>query len=82
MEEFVDQRNRNAEFWDTISSQGIERVQKHFNWRSYSSKLINQTKLYGFWRYSVSNQAKVKMDRYCDFLYHFLIKCPAQKLVS
>ena len=82
LEEFVDQRNRNAEFWDTISSQGIERVQKHFNWRSYSSKLINQTKLYGFWRYSVSNQAKVKMDRYCDFLYHFLIKCPAQKLVS
>ena len=53
---------------------GIKRVQEHFNWRLYSRRLINLTKLYGFWRYSVSGKGKIKLDRYCDFLHHFLIR--------
>jgi sucrose synthase len=60
--------------WQSISEKGIERVQTHFNWKSYSQRLINLTKLYGFWRYAVSGKGMLELDRYCDVLYHFLIK--------
>jgi sucrose synthase len=74
LEEFVDACHNDPRFWETISINGIKRVQEHFNWRLYSRRLINLTKLYGFWRYSVSGKGKIKLDRYCDSLYHFLIR--------
>lgn len=74
LEEFVEHCSRDPRFWETISVNGIKRVQEHFNWRLYSRRLINLTKLYGFWRYSVSGKGKIKLDRYCNFLHHFLIR--------
>jgi sucrose synthase len=55
-------------------------VHEHFNWKLYSERLIKLTKLYGLWRYSVSGPDKAKMDRYCDFMYHFLFKERAKRL--
>jgi len=46
----------------------------------YSQKLVNLTKLYGFWRFSVSVKEKIKMDRYADLAYHFLIREKASKI--
>ena len=73
LESFRDDCESDPGLWRKISENGIQRVQTHFNWRLYSQRLINLTKLYGFWRFSVSGQGKVKMNRYCDFLYHFLV---------
>jgi hypothetical protein len=56
------------------STNGINRVQEHFSWHLYSRRLINLTKRYEFWRYSVSGKGKIKLDRYCDSLHHFLIR--------
>ena len=42
--------------------------------------MVNLTKLYGFWRYAVSEKGMVELDRYCDLIYHFLFKERAQKL--
>lgn len=39
-----------------------------------SRRLINLTKLYGFWRYSESARGMIELDRYCDLIYQFLIK--------
>lgn len=66
--------------WNAMSQQGIRRVQEHFTWRLYSEKLIGLTKLYGFWRYSISKAEKVEMNRYCELLYHFLFKKRADEL--
>ena len=60
--------------WGRISENGMRRVAERFTWRNYSERLINLTKLYGFWRYAVSGRGKVKMSRYCDLLYHFLFR--------
>jgi sucrose synthase len=42
--------------------------------------MINLTKLYGFWRYAVSGKGMVELDRYCELIYHFLLKQKAQSL--
>ena len=54
------------------STNGIKSVPEHFSGRLYSRRLINLTKRYGFWRYSVSGKGKIKLDRCCDSLHHFL----------
>jgi sucrose synthase len=74
LEDFLDNCQNDPHYWEMISANGIKRVADHFNWRLYSRRLINLTKLYGFWRYSVSGKGKIKLDRYCDFLQHFLIR--------
>lgn len=65
--------------WKRISEAGIRRVREHFTWERYSERLMALTKLYGFWRYSTSEAGMVKMDRYCDLIYHLLLKERAEK---
>lgn len=74
LEAFVSACEKDANLWQTISKAGIRRVQEHFNWRQYSRKLVNLAKLYGFWRFSVSARGNDKLNRYCDFIHHFLIR--------
>ena len=80
LESFFGQCQTDENYWKLISNNGIKRVQERFNWQSYSGRLVNLTKLYGFWRYSVSGDAAVKLDRYCDFIYHFLLKQRAEAI--
>ena len=74
LEDFIDQCEKDDNFWKTISQNGIQRVQDRFNWKSYSQRLINLTKLYGFWRHAVSGKGMLELDRYCDLIYHFLLR--------
>ncbi len=80
IEGFADSEEKNPDLWKEISEKGIERVRESFTWSLYSERLINLAKLYGFWRFSVSAEGKKKMDRYCEFIYHFLYKQRAEQL--
>jgi len=74
LEKFFDSCDQNPDYWKTISENGIKRVHERYNWKSYSQRLVDLTKLYGFWRFSVSAEGKIKMNRYSDLIYHFLFK--------
>lgn len=80
LEQFIADCDDDSELWERISKQGIRRVKKHFTWDLYSQKLISLTKLYGFWRYTVAGEGMLKLDRYCDLLYHLLFKDRAKRL--
>ena len=80
LENFIHRCETDQNLWKTISANGIQRVQDRFNWKSYSQRLINLTKLYGFWRYTVSGKGMLEMDRYCDLIYHFLLKDRARQV--
>jgi sucrose synthase len=82
LQDFIDACRKDKDYWRKLSQNGIRRVNEHFNWRLYSQRLVNLAKLYGFWRFSVSGEGKIKMDRYCDFLYHFLIRQRAQRMLT
>ncbi|HDP80999.1 MAG TPA: sucrose synthase [Spirochaetes bacterium] len=74
LEEVVDLLAGGDGLWEKISEAGIERVQSSFTWDLYSAKLIDLTKLYGFWRFSEREQHSRKMNLYCDIIYHFLFR--------
>jgi sucrose synthase len=76
----MEQCETDENLWNTISENGIQRVRDRFNWESYSQQLINLTKLYGFWRYAVSGKGMLELDRYCDLIYHFLLKERARQI--
>lgn len=80
LENFIHMCQEDKDYWKEISGNGIQRVQEHFNWQSYSQRLINLTKLYGFWRYAVSGKGMLELDRYSDLIYHFLLREKAKKL--
>ena len=80
IESFLDQCRKDDHHWEEISERGIERVREHFNWDTYSQRLINLTKLYGFWRYAISCRGMIELDRYCDLIYQFLIKQRAKMI--
>ncbi len=82
IELFMIESAREPDLWKSISDNGIKRVRENFTWELYSGRLINLTKLYGFWRYSVSGKGRIKMDRYSDFLFHFLYRQRAENLLS
>jgi sucrose synthase len=71
---FISRVHKDPSVWKAISDGGIERVRERFTWERYSKKLLRFTKLYGFWRYSAAEEGMVKMDRYCDLIYHLLLK--------
>jgi len=80
LEQFAEQCEADENLWKTISKNAIQRVRDRFNWDSYSRHLISLAKLYGFWRYSVSEKGMLELDRYCDLIYHFLLKERAKQI--
>jgi len=80
--EFIQTCKSEPKLWQTISENGIKRVREKFTWDLYSQKLISLTKLYGFWRYSEAGKGMIKMDRYCDLMYHTLLKNRADTLLG
>jgi sucrose synthase len=68
-------------YWRSYSRAGIERAKKHFTWDLHCQRLIRLTKVYGFWRYSISDQAKSRLSQYCHLLYHLFFKPRARKVV-
>jgi sucrose synthase len=80
IEKIVDKCEKDKNYWKTISENGIQRVREHYNWKHYSQRLTNLTKLYGFWRYAVSGKGMLELDRYCDLIYYFLLKEKAKQI--
>lgn len=78
---FMHRCEKNPEYWEEISENGIRRVREKYTWDLYSHKLINLTKLYGFWRYAAAEKGMIKLDRYCDLIYHLLLKQRADALL-
>ncbi len=72
--QFFEQVNHDHNIWHQISEAGIARAKERFTWDLHCKKLTRLTKVYGFWRYSISSQAKSRMARYCHLLYHLYYK--------
>lgn len=77
---FIEDCKKDETLWQRVSENGVKRVRDKFTWTLYSQKLIRLTKLYGFWRYAVAGRGMIKMDRYCDLIYHLILRDRAEKL--
>ena len=68
--------------WDVYSKAAVERAQSRFTWERYCKLLTRLTKVYGFWKYSTSHQAKSRLIQYCYLLYELFYRVRAEKIES
>jgi len=78
--EFVERVAGEPGHWQRVSKAAQQRAREHFTWDLHCQRLTRLTKVYGFWKYSISNQAKARMVNYCELLYHLFFKVRAEQL--
>jgi sucrose synthase len=71
---FVEEIAKNKSRWQQISENAVKRVEERFTWELHSNKLLDLTALYGFWRYSVSKNARLELQNYCHLLFQLLFE--------
>lgn len=81
LEKRIKMMNDNPEYWDKISRNAIKRVKEKYNWPLYTEKLLSQSKIYGFWKYSTDMENK-GMETYLDLLYHTVFTPRAKELLK
>lgn len=74
LENFFSNSEADSSLWEKISENSIKRVLEKYTWELYSRKLLNLSKLYGFWRYSVTQPNMKKMNNYCELIHKFLLR--------
>jgi sucrose synthase len=78
--EFMELSIKERRYWQRFSEMGMKRARQHFTWDLHCQRLTRLTKVYGFWKYSISNEAKARMVNYCELLYHLFFKVRAENL--
>lgn len=81
LEEFIKRMNDDPDYWGKISKNAIKRVEEKYNWPLYTEKLLSQSKIYGFWKYSTDMENK-GMETYLDLLYHTVFTPRAKELLK
>jgi len=80
--DFLELCGQEPEYWERLSLAAQKRVQEHFTWKLHCRQLTRLTKVYGFWKYSISNEAKQRIANYCELLYHLYFKERAVRMLS
>jgi sucrose synthase len=55
-------------YWESISSGGLQRVQRRYTWALYAERLMTLSRIYGFWKY-VTNLDRDETRRYLEMFY-------------
>ncbi len=76
---FLEQCKKDEEYWNTISQNGIRRVDTTYNWELHANKLLSLAKIYGFWNYTTNIETS-ELNAYLDLLYYTIYKPRAEQI--
>jgi sucrose synthase len=79
--DFLERTAMDHTYWLQISDGSLKRVAKNYNWKSYASKLIDLSCIFGFWKY-VSNLEREETHKYLELFYELMYKKQAEKLLN
>lgn len=78
---FLEQCDRDPNYWNEISQKGIDRVYSTYTWKIHTTRLLSLAKIYGFWNYT-SQENREDLLRYVESLFYLLYKPRAQQLLQ
>ena len=67
--------------WDELSARGIERVAEHYNWPLYARRLLELSRIYGFWKY-ISSLERDEPRRYLEMFYGLMYRPLADRVAG
>jgi len=79
--EFISKCDRDPQYWQEISEQGMERVYTTYTWKIHTSKLLSLARIYGFWNFT-SQENREDMLRYIESLFYWIYKPRAKALLQ
>ena len=79
--QFLEQCDRDSQYWHQISRQGIDRVYSSYTWSIHTTRLLSMARIYGFWNY-ISKEEREDLLRYLEALFYLLYKPRSQQLLD
>lgn len=73
MKQFFIRCEQNPEEWKRISAGSIQRVEERYNWKLYAERLMNLSRIYGFWKH-VTNLDRQETKSYLQMLYSLMYR--------
>lgn len=71
--DFFKRCDEQQDYWQQISSGGIERVHSRYTWKLYAERMMTLSRVYGFWKY-VTNLERDETRRYLQMFYGLQFK--------
>jgi len=70
---FLERSAHSPELWKTLSCQAVARVQERYNWHLYASRLLELSRIYGFWKY-ITSLERDETARYLEMFYALMFR--------
>ncbi|KAL3716353.1 hypothetical protein ACJRO7_008023 [Eucalyptus globulus] len=67
--DFFEKCKKGPEYWDKISTGGLDRIYECYTWKIYAKKLLNMGSMYGVWRH-MNKEQKLAKTRYIQMMYN------------
>ena len=77
--DFFERCSIHPEYWESISSGAMKRVEEKYTWKRYAKRLLTLTCIYGFWKFA-TNPEREETGRYLEMLYHLQFKKRAETI--
>ena len=79
MTNVLDHFSEEPDAWDAVSRKGIERVAAMYNWPLYARRLLELSRIYGFWKY-ISSLDRDEPRRYLEMFYGLMYRPLAKRI--
>ncbi len=76
---FLEQAREDFSVWQAISQRGVERVEQKYNWSRYAKRLLELSRIYGFWRY-ITSLDRAETRRYLEMFFALMYRPLAERI--
>ena len=74
IEAFLERVASDATAWRAIADAGVQRAEERYNWSRYATRLLELSRVYGFWRF-ITTLDRAETRRYLE-MFHALMYRP------
>jgi len=78
---FLRAAREDPDAWTRISEAAIQRVAERYNWPLYASKLLQLSRIYGFWKF-ITNIEREETRRYLEMFYALMYRPLAERVAQ
>ncbi|MCB9477753.1 MAG: sucrose synthase, partial [Deltaproteobacteria bacterium] len=75
--DFFARCRREPDYWEQISDGGVHRVETSYSWELYSRRLLDLSRIYGFWKY-ITKIERQETNRYLEMFHQLMFKRRAE----
>jgi sucrose synthase len=78
---FIEKCDADPNYWQQISSRGIDRVYSTYTWKIHTTRLLSLARIYGFWNFT-SKENREDLFRYVEALFYLIYRPRAKELME